>query len=387
MSESETAVKLWLSLKLPHGVYRNYPLPYALVRSAVFTSNRYFGRQKRPKYTERTKISAYGALEIYQLSGEQLDRTELDFLGSIFNMAASSRMPSDEDQTVAINVSENEILASLNWLKDGRVKKRLGDCLQRMTAASYLFDAIGLDSSIHALKFIEKYTRTAESGKPVMYCIHLQKEISKLFGATWTLVNKAQRHALGSNSLAQSLHAFYTSHRNPRPISEAKLRPIMHREGMRTDKWITDLGIALELLSKETTWRCSYDEKSRLVDVKKPSATLAVASLKKPASKVKDGEPEPKLKALFADVKPGPELLARQKEWMAHRDEHTFMQKISPEAVTKKIQDFLSQYGEAAAIASIRLAKELDDFDYKYAEKEYFIRQKKQPSPGDDDDI
>lgn len=386
MSESETVVELWLPLKLPHGVYRNYPLPYALVRSAVFTSNRYFGRQNRPQYTKRTKISAYGNLEIYQLSGEQLDRTELDFLGSIFNLAANSLMPGDADQTVAINVSENEILASLNWLKDGHVKKRLGDCLQRMTAASYLFDAIGLDSSIHALKFIDKYTRTAESGKPVMYCIHLQKEISKLFGATWTLVNKAQRHALESNSLAQSLHAFYTSHRNPLPISEAKLRPIMHREGMRTDKWISDLGIALVLLSKETTWRCSYDEKSRLVDVKKPSAKLAVAPLKKPASEVKDGEPGPKLKTLVKGAKPGPKLMKLQKDLMTHRDEHSFTEMISTEAVTKKIQEFCSQYGEAATIATISWAIETDDFNFKFSVRDYEDIHKKRAHPDVDDD-
>ncbi len=370
MSESETAVELWLPLKLPHGVYRNYPLPFALVRSAVFTSNRYFGQRSRPKFTKRTKISAYGKLEIYQLSGEQLDRTELDFLGSIFNLAAGIPMPRVTAKTVAVDVSENEIIASLNWLKDGRVKKRLEDCLQRMKVANYIFAATGLDKK-QAISFIKRYTRTVESGKPVMYSIHLPKDISKLFDAGWTLVNKAQRHAMGSNSLAQSLHAFYTSHRNPLPISEAKLRPIMHREGMRTDKWISDLGIALELLSKETTWRCSYDEKSGLVDVKKPSANLAVAPLKKPASKVKDGEPGPTLKTLVKGAKPGPKLMEAQKDWLAHRDAHSFMKMISTEAVTEKIQEFCSQYGEAATIETIRKAIETDDFNFKFSVRDY----------------
>ena len=140
---------------------------------------------------------------------------------------------------------------------------------------------------------------------------------------------------------------------------------------MRTDKWISDLGIALVLLSKETTWRCSYDEKSGLVDVKKSSTKLAVTPIKKPASEVKDGESGPKLKTLVKGEKPGPKLIAMMEKWMAHRDAHSFMKMISTAAVTEKIQEFCSQYGEAATIETIRQAIESDDFDFKFSVRDY----------------
>ena len=358
MTEVESVEQTWLSLELPYGASANYPLPYSFVRSAIFTSLQYTGRHERPRYTKQTRLAAYGSVAIYQLSGEQLDGNDLDVLGALINLASNVPRPPTEAISVAIATTEVALLKALGWLTDGSARERLKASLIRMKVATYLFESIGLDSGLHATNFVYSLTRAAKNGSTAKYTIHLNKQLAPLINEGWSLVNKAQRQALHGDTLAQSLHAFYSSHRDPRPISEATLRPILQREGMRNDKWISALKSSLVRLGAETGWKCGYAAESRWVTVKKQKAKELAVYVAPLAPKVLGSKPSLKLtEALGCFVR--------------YRDDHSFLTKSSTEELTKRVNAFCAKYGESISIKALGAAQASDDFEFKFAPREF----------------
>ena len=70
----------WPTLPLKYGLGQNLVTPHALVRSAIFSTQVYRRHADRPRYTERTKLTTMGHIEIYQTAGYQLDQGDADVL-------------------------------------------------------------------------------------------------------------------------------------------------------------------------------------------------------------------------------------------------------------------------------------------------------------------
>lgn len=281
----------WPTLeRLKHGHGENYPLPVAFLRSGLFSSMRYRGRE-RPQYAEKTEVPTYGGSAISQLSGEQLDGNDLDVIaGCIRHVYDAGALTED---SVTVQFQEKEFLRQIGWKTGGSQRDALAQSLQRMQDATFEFAVIsskhgeknGLQTSL-ITNFSRRFDRNRAS-----YCVTLSGDIAPLMQAGWSLVRRMQRNALRDEPLAQALHAFYETHSQPIPLKEEILRPLMQRNGKRGDKWRGSLQAALTALQAVTKWECELSDK-RMVTIGKPEQ--AKKTNKQPATR-----PEPVTQPLY----------------------------------------------------------------------------------------
>jgi hypothetical protein len=83
------------------------------------------------------------------------------------------------------------------------------------------------------------------------YRIELNRELIRLFGESqWTALDWKQRQQLRSKALAQALHAFYSSHRQPFPIKLDTLRGYVGSRNFQKAGFKVRLRAALDELVK-----------------------------------------------------------------------------------------------------------------------------------------
>lgn len=269
----------WLALDLPHGLNQHFALPYAVVRSAIFASQTYRGAATRPQYTRKTKLSSYGAVNVYQTAGEQLDQSDGDVFAHLIKLARVGA--TDEEETVTVRFNADEFLADIQRAAGGSGRRWLKESISRLKGASFLFDIPGLCDS--ELSLVSELS-TASSRR---FEVLIDLGLSKLFAGGWTLVHGDQRYALRADPLAQFLHAFYASHRATMPLKADTLRDLagrgdvysetgeLVRSAMRQDKWLKVLAASLANLHAATGWyACRLDDTGRRVVVakKEPAA-------------------------------------------------------------------------------------------------------------------
>ncbi|NIF43066.1 hypothetical protein F3J14_19660 [Burkholderia sp. Tr-862] len=272
----------WPALSLPYGHGTNYPLPVAFVRTAVFSSMRYRGRE-RPTYTQRTEIARYGGVPVYQLSGAQLDGNDLDVIAGCIRLVYDASLL--DQPTTSVQFLEKAFLRQLGWKTGGAQRTALVQSLERMRTAVFEFHADDLkddDGVCQQTTLVLDFTRCLDRNR-MRYTVTLSGHVALLMRAGKSLVNRSQRNALRDNQLAQSLHAFYETHRQPIPLPETTLRPLMRRDHMRDDKWLNALSVALTDLQKQTGWECALSSKGTVI-VDKPKRPINSAAPKNPAS-------------------------------------------------------------------------------------------------------
>lgn len=275
----------WPALGLPYGHGTNYPLPFAFVRTAVFSSMRYRGRE-RPTYAQKTEIARHGGVPVYQLAGEQLDGNDLDVIAGCIRLVYDTGAL--DHATTSVQFLEKAFLRQLGWKTGGAQRNALVQSLERMRTAVFEIQADDLkddDGVCQQTTLILDFTRCLDRNR-MRYTVTLGGHVSSLMRAGKSLINRAQRNALRENPLAQSLHAFYETHRQPIPLPETTLRPLMRRDHMRDDKWLKALSVALNDLQKETGWECSLSNTGTVtVDKpKRPSNSSAPKNLASPTT-------------------------------------------------------------------------------------------------------
>ena len=83
------------------------------------------------------------------------------------------------------------------------------------------------------------------------YRIELNRELIRLFGENqWTALDWQQRQALRGKHLAQALHAFYSSHRQPFPLKLTTLRGYVGSKNFQKAGFKVKLRAALDELVK-----------------------------------------------------------------------------------------------------------------------------------------
>lgn len=264
---------MWPDLKLKYGHGENYPLPFAFIRTALFSSMRYRGRE-RPEYIQKTEVASYGRGTVTQVSGEQLDGNDLDVIAACVRLVYDTG--SLEQAVVSVQFNEKEFLRKMGWQTGGAQRNALAQSLHRMQTAVFEFDAVDIDDwdgTGRQSSLILGFTKALD-GNRMSYTVTLNGCIASLMRAGWSLVRRSQRNILRDMPLAQSLHAFYSTHSAPIPLPETKLRPLMLRGRMRDDKWLGSLRAAMAELQAATDWECSLSN-TGVVTVKKPKQPAA----------------------------------------------------------------------------------------------------------------
>lgn len=284
---------IWLGRDVPlsEGVV---VLPNLVGRSSLFSSRPTHIVSAIQDVPER--IFSWGDTAIVQSSGARLAQGEATVWLRVVTSVMKETPPTASGFT--FEFSPAQLLKTVGLVNDNKHRKALQSSLRRLCSAEFKFSIPDGNTVLTKLLDVE----SSEQLKGRRYRVHLSREVPKLFAAGWSLVKAEQRQSLSHNPLAQWLLGHYSTHRNPLPIGQAKLKCLTDREAMRDDKWIASLRRALNELEAATGWSCGLSS-SGVVTVNR-SPTTSQENL----TSSKEGEIKATAKTHLDDL-PAPEQL------------------------------------------------------------------------------
>lgn len=124
---------------------------------------------------------------------------------------------------------------------------------------------------------VDEFFRDEATGR---YAVKLNKKLACLFAPdSWSLINFEERSRLRHKPLAQWLHAFYSTHRNPLDYGVEKIMHICGSESKETFDFRQRLRDALKAVSEVTGWCCCVNGDSDTVSIRKDVQKLEDAPL------------------------------------------------------------------------------------------------------------
>lgn len=188
--------------------------PNSFIRSALFAAI----QSKDRKFMKEAVLASQDGITI-KFTGEQLNQADLDVWETIVHLAREQPLG-----TVA-SFTAHGILKAMGMPTGNSQHKQLHSTIIRLTACAVEITHEGKTYFGPLIKSGAKDEITRHYG------VELNKGIIKLFGENqWTALDWQQRQELRGQPLAQALHAFYSSHREPYAV---KLQTIQAYTGSR----------------------------------------------------------------------------------------------------------------------------------------------------------
>ena len=214
------------------------PIPNGLLRSALFGVVERGAR----RYLRAEPVVALDGIEIFY-TGEQLDQGDLDVWIAVIQLCRAQAMGE------RCFFSAYELLKTLGKDDTGGKhgsRKVLDIRLTRMKATAIRIRVVGRYSYEGSL--LDEIYRDEETGR---YVAVLNPKMRALFGQNeYTQLEWSVRQALEGKPLAQWLHAFFSSHAAPLPISMGKLRGLCGSEISRERAFKEKLRKALDAVAE-----------------------------------------------------------------------------------------------------------------------------------------
>lgn len=258
--------------ELPHGIGRNFIAPRAMLQGAVFSSQIFRGRTARPDYSTPAQVAAYGNTRVIQTRGEQLDQNDADVYFELVRRAT-------EKDELRIEVKSDEFLSAINRERGTGSRIWLEESIERLKNASFVFEITELPFEAILIVSVERNTDTKAAAD---FIIVLASEMGEVFKAGKTIIKTSERRALKQDTLAKSLHSFFSSHSKKfeSKIGIEKLMKITGRETTQKSKFKVALTESIAVLKAATGWIINFD--GNILKVKQcANAAAAVAGSKK----------------------------------------------------------------------------------------------------------
>jgi TrfA protein len=198
------------NVNLPYWQNERRGTPNAFLRSALFAAI----QDKDREYLRDTIIYAQNGIEV-KFTGEQLNQQDLTVWQTLvhllrFNSVETRCIFRGYELLQAIGISDGK----KNYESVQKSIDRLTLCRTRIKTEKYSYIGGLINSYI-----VENSTQK--------YSVSLDKEAIKLYSSNdWEGINWNQRLQLRGKPLAQALHSYYSSHREPFPVSLAMLKEI-----------------------------------------------------------------------------------------------------------------------------------------------------------------
>lgn len=198
------------NVNLPYWQNERRGTPNAFLRSALFAAI----QDKDREYLRDTTIYAQNGIEVI-FTGEQLNQQDFTVWQTLVHLL---RFSSVETRCIfkgyellqAMEISDGK----KNYESLQKSMKRLALCNVEIKTKKYYYPG----------RLISSYILEYSTQK---YSVSLDKEAIKLYsGNDWEGINWNQRLQLRGKPLAQALHAYYSSHREPFPVSLTMLKEI-----------------------------------------------------------------------------------------------------------------------------------------------------------------
>ena len=182
--------------------------PNSFIRSALFAAIQGKDRQ----YMKEVVLASQDGITI-KYTGEQLNQADLDVWETIVHLAR------EQPLGTFCSFTAHGLLKALGLPTGNSQHKQLHSTIIRLTACAVEVNHEGKTYFGPLIKSGAKDELTRHYG------VELNKGIVHLFGENqWTALDWRQRQELRGQPLAQALHAFYSSHRQPFPVKLATLK-------------------------------------------------------------------------------------------------------------------------------------------------------------------
>ena len=185
--------------------------PNSFLRSALFSVNNC--EKERPFLRDVVVASQEGITVVY--TGQQLNQEDLTLWEALVHLAKGS--PLDD----VCEFTAYGILKSLSLPDNGESYARLKASVDRLAKCSVVIKQGRGEFIGHLINsaLIDEHTHH--------YKISLGRELIKLYGGnTCTWIDSGERLQLRKRSLAQFLHGYYSSHKDPYPVKVETLHKL-----------------------------------------------------------------------------------------------------------------------------------------------------------------
>jgi len=179
------------------------------------------GKQRR--VIKRVHYSTKGLLCVsvgdaaLRYHGEALDQGDFDVWMYLLHLARN-------DLTKPLDLRLRNLLEELGRGTSGKDYKALSESLKRLAFGQFSYQR----GQVFAIKDHKLLRDLTIDEKPGIARVVIHAEMARLFGSekglSWTRIQREQRQALSGNHLALWLHAFYSSHAKPIPLTLKKLQ-------------------------------------------------------------------------------------------------------------------------------------------------------------------
>jgi TrfA protein. len=231
--------------------------PNSFIRSALFAA---IQSKDRVFLKEATLASQKGIA--VKFTGEQLNQEDLSVWETLAHLARQHPLG------CMCEFTAHGLLKSLGQHTGQTQHKQLHSTIIRLTACAVEITHEGKTYFGQLVKSGLKDELTSH------YRIELNRELIRLFGENqWTALDWQQRQRLRGKLLAQALHAFYSSHRQPFPIKLDTLRGYVGSRNVQRAGFKVKLRIALDELVT-IGFLTSYDITGDTVTVSRTLAAL-----------------------------------------------------------------------------------------------------------------
>jgi hypothetical protein len=184
--------------------------PNSFLRSALFAAV----QSKDRIYLEEAILFSQQGISI-KFTGKQLNQEDLDVWEAVSHLARQHPLGNE------CSFTAYSILKALDLPVGGHQHERLHSAIIRLTACAV---EIRHEGRVYFGSLIESGVKDEVTSH---YTISINKKLNRLFGDNgWTAIDWQQRLMLRRKPLAQALHAYFSSHERPYPVSLSTLQAL-----------------------------------------------------------------------------------------------------------------------------------------------------------------
>ena len=208
LGEKVSARQLAADIQLPIWSDQKRGTPNSFLRSALFSAI----HSKDRVYLEGVKVASQDGITVVY-TGQQLNQEDLTLWDQLVHLTKEHPLGH------VCTFTAHSLLKSLDMNTGGQEHRRLHKGITRLTACAVEITHEGRTYFGPLIKSGIKEELTSH------YTIELNRELIRLYGESqWTGLDWKQRKELRRKPLAQSLHAYYSTHRNPYPVKFSTLQ-------------------------------------------------------------------------------------------------------------------------------------------------------------------
>lgn len=184
--------------------------PNSFIRSALFAAI----QGKDRVFMKEQVLASLSGITV-KFTGEQLNQADMDIWEQLVHIGRERPLGHTCDFTA------HGILKALKLSTGGKDHKHLHSTIIRLAACAV---EVSHEGRTYFGPLIKSGVKDELSHH---YRIELNRDLIKIFGENqWTALDWSQRLSLKRHPLAQALHAFYSSHRQPFPMKLATLKDL-----------------------------------------------------------------------------------------------------------------------------------------------------------------